>query len=255
MRLLRSLEARKNRAVWRDSERKHLTLESFARTEEDGGKDLLVAARRTSDPELAKHLERHAADEVKHAELFRRRAAEVRAEIAGGAHAELPDKPYDLTRGRGGQVDAHGFFSAGLIDELGEVDYVAMLHVAEMRAAQVFEMHRELARDDERMRAIFDEILKDEKYHCAYTRKFLDQWRSDGREREVKQALKNARGSRFMGAWKRLGLRSAAGLSKLLLYALYWTVLAPFGLGSRRARTSSGWRDSAQPGDSAFRQA
>lgn len=255
MGFLQFAEARRSRGVWRDPARKLRTLESFAQTEEDGGRDLLVAARRVADPDLRRHLERHAQDEEKHAGLFRRRAAELRAELPAHDGAERPDKPYDLSRGRGAEVDAHGFFNAGLIDELGEVDYVAMLHVAELRAAKVFEMHRELAADDERMRAIFDEILKDEKYHCAYTGKFLERWRGEGRALEVARGLKAARGSRLLGAWKRLGVRSAAGLSRVVLYLMYWTVLAPFGLLSRRSERSRGWRGPPRRDSDAFGQA
>ena len=85
-------------------------------------------------------------------------------------------------------------------------------------------------------------ILKDEKYHVAYTGRFLDRWRKDGRDREVSEALKSARSSRFLGAWKRLGLRSGAGFSKAVLYVLYWTILAPFGLVARKKDGGAGWQ-------------
>ncbi len=245
MSLLRFAETTKNRAVWRDPVRKLRTLESFAQTEEDGGRDLVVAARRVSDPELRKHLERHANDEVKHAALFRRRAADLRASGVGRSGGERSDKPYDLSRGRGADVDAHGFLSAGLIDELGDVAYVAMLHVAEARAAEVFEMHRELAKDDAAMTVLFDEILRDEKYHCAYTLRFLDKWRDEGRAGEVRDALKRAKGSRFLGAWKRLGLRTGAGFAKVVLFGFYWTILVPFGVSSKRGAKSTGWHSGA----------
>lgn len=245
MSLLRFAETTKNRAVWRDPGRKLRTLESFAQTEEDGGRDLVVAARRVADPELRKHLERHAEDEVKHAALFRRRASDLRAERSDVGGGERSDKPYDLSRGRGADVDAHGFLNAGLIDELGDVAYVAMLHVAEVRAAEVFEMHRSLAQDDAAMTVLFDEILKDEKYHCAYTQRFLEKWRAQGRGREVDEGLKRAKGSRFLGAWKRLGVRSGAGIAKVMLYAFYWTVLVPFSLLAKRGSNVAGWRDAA----------
>ena len=240
MPLARSLRRRRNRAVWRDPARTRRTLESFAATEEDGGRDLVAAARRASDPELALHLRRHARDELRHAELFRGRAARVVAPEAG---EERPDRPYDLSRGRrAGELDAHGFLTAGLIDELGEVEYVAMLHVAEGRAADLFTLHAELCEHDPETRAIFEEILRDEKYHVAYTARFLDRWRAEGRAREVDRALRAARGSRLFGAWKRLGARSGAGFSRLVLRVLYWTVLAPFGLLAARRPGAAGGR-------------
>ena len=127
------LTRRRNQAVWSDPVRKLRTLQGFAETEEDGGKDLVSAALRVSSPELRGHIERHAEDELRHAELFRKRARELEAESSRLAHGnETSDKPYDLTSRRPGvEVDSHGFYSSGLFDELGEVAYVAMLHVAE----------------------------------------------------------------------------------------------------------------------------
>lgn len=237
----RAFLAWKNRSVWKDPLRKRLTLESFAATEADGGRDLVSAARRVSDPELRGHLERHARDEARHAELFRRRASELAAPALDGAR---PDRPYDLSRGRrAGELDAHGFLNAGLFDELGEVEYVAMLHVAERRAAELFAVHAELNASDAATRAIFEDILRDEKYHVAYTGRFLEHWRGEGRGDEVTRALRAARGSRLIGAWKRLGLRSAGGFGRALLFVLYWTLLAPFGLAARSKPAPADWRE------------
>ena len=74
MKLGNWLAYRKNRSVWTDPVRRFRTLQSFSETEEDGGKDLIAAARRISDPDLRSHIERHAEDEVRHASLFRNRA-------------------------------------------------------------------------------------------------------------------------------------------------------------------------------------
>jgi rubrerythrin len=231
------------KAVWSDPQRKLRTLESFGETEEDGGRDLEVAARRVVDAELKRHLLRHADDERRHAALFRKHAAELRAHTAQLARTADESEAYDLSRGRKGhEIDAHGFFRAGLIDELGEVAYVAMLHVAEQRAAETFQLHRGLTLDDPALTASFDEILRDEKYHVAYTQRFLEKWEAEGRGHEVKQGLRDARASRLIGAWKRLGVRSGAGFSQALLFVLYWTVLLPFGLLARakKAPASAG---------------
>lgn len=224
----------RNRSVWRDPVRRVRTLESFAETEEDGGKDLLAASRRILDPDLRQHIERHAADEERHASLFRERAATLRASTSlGGTREQELDQAFDLSRGRKGEVDVHGFYSASMCDDLGEVAYVAMLHAAECRARDVFLVHRDLNESDPETKAMFESILRDENYHVAYTGKFLDQWRAEGRAAEVKEALKTARSSRFMGAWKRLGVRSGAGFSEFVLLVMYWTVLLPFGLLAR----------------------
>lgn len=244
-----ALRAR-SRAVWADPARTLLTLESFARTEADGGRDIASAARRVGDPELQRHLARHAEDEARHAELFRRRAEELRA--AGGAAVAAAsaagadvagDAAYDLSRGRPAhEVDAHGFLTLGLLDELGEVPYVAMLHVAEQRAARLFRVHADLTRADAATHGIFESILRDEQYHVAWTRSMLDTWRGQGRGDEVKRALKDARASRLWGAWKRLGARSGATFGRVVLLVLYFTVLLPFGLLARAGRERGGWR-------------
>jgi len=239
----------KHRGAWSDPARKLRTLESFAETEEDGGRDLEVAARRAADPDLRSHLLRHADDEKRHAAIFRKHAADLRARLALAARdAQESDRVYDLSRGRKGhEVDAHGFFRAGLCDELGEVAYVAMLNVAEQRAAWVFNVHHGLNAGDPELCASFEEILRDEKYHVAYTQRFLERWTAEGRGKEVEEGLSSAKASRFIGAWKRLGVRSAAGFAHVLLFVLYWTVLLPFGLVARASRSAPAGRQLANP--------
>jgi hypothetical protein len=242
------------RRVWSDPARKLRTLESFAATEEDGGRDLEVAVRRASDPELRAHLARHAADELRHAALFRGHAAELRGAFALAARDALePDRAYDLGHSRSHGLDAHGFLRAALCEEQGEVAYVAMLHVAERRAAELFRIHHDLNRGDPALAATFEAILKDEKYHVAYTERLLERWRAHGRGREVDAGLRLARGSRFLDAWRRLGLRSAAGTSHAVLWAVYWFLLWPFGLASRLGRRRPVVKEFAGPSASAER--
>lgn len=233
-----------DRRVWNDPLRKQLSLLSFSATEEDGGQDLARAARRVRDPELRAHLERHSRDEARHAVLFRERAAAVAQEHGlAASDSDARGRNRDLSRARAGiEAQAHGGLNAGLIDQLGELEYVAMLHVAEKKAAELFAAYRDMNAGDPATRAVFEAILKDEKYHVAYTGTFLDKWRRQGRAAEVERALKAAAGSRWLGAWKRLGLRSAAGFSQAVLFVLYWTALAPFGLLARRRVAPRGWR-------------
>ncbi|MEM7199146.1 MAG: hypothetical protein AAF628_02705 [Planctomycetota bacterium] len=225
----------RNRSLWTDPVRRVRTLESFAATEDDGGKDLLAAAKRILDADLRRHIQRHAEDEVRHASLFRGRAAELRSEAGLGVRRdEESGRAFDLIESRRGA--GHDRHSATMCDELGEVAYVAMLHVAEQRARDLFEVHQSLLEHDPETRAVFEQILRDENYHVAYTSKFLDDWQAQGRGAEVVSALSAAKSSRFLGAWKRLGLRSGAGFSQVLLLVMYWTVLLPFGVLSRCMR-------------------
>ena len=251
MPLTRFLAKRRDRAVWADPERKLLTLESFSRTEEDGGRDLVAAAKRVTDPDLRSNLERHAEDELRHAEMFRERARSVRAELhVADPSGARSDRPYDLSSKRPGlEQDAHGFFNAGLYDELGEVEYVAMLHVAESRAADLFAHHLQLVPDDPGTAQMFEDILKDEKYHMSYTLRFLERWEKEGRAGEVKRALRAARSSRALTSWKALGMRSASGFGRVTLWLSYWTFVAPFGLLAKRGARTTGFQEPKQLSD------
>ncbi|MFT7485565.1 MAG: rubrerythrin [Candidatus Paceibacteria bacterium] len=254
MKLLDYFAMPRYRAMWSDPVRRVRTLESFGMTEDDGGRDLLAAAKRVSDPELLHHIERHAKEEMMHGELFRRRAAELRAESQanGSIREDYSDKSSDMLRARDVEVDGHGFYDGSMLDSMGEVAYVAMVHVVEKRAANTFELHMKCIGDDEKTRLLFERVAKDEKYHISYTGKILDKWRKEGRDREVQDAIKEAERSTFLGSWKRLGLRSGAGFGKVLLYVCYWTMIAPVGLLVRGRKGPAGLQDPS--GDDAARR-
>jgi rubrerythrin len=231
-------------AHWREPVRALATLLSFANTEEDGGRDILAAAERTNSAELRAHLRRHAEDELRHAALFRAAAATLRAR--GVQAPEHTQHRYDLRRAGRDELDPHGFLASHLYDERGEVAYVAFLHVAESRAAEHFGAHASAtATLEPELARLFDEVLRDEKYHVAYTARCLEQWRRAGRAREVEAALRRARSSRAAIAWKQLGLRSAAGFGTGVLYVTYWALFTPFAL---LARLSSRTRNGAHNG-------
>jgi len=233
---------------WSDPVRKLRTLESFAQTEEDAGLDIARAARGVRDAELVAHLERHARDELKHAALFRGRANELRAQGVDAPREQLAERAYDLALARGRDaLNAHGFLESSACDEQGEIAYVAFLHVAEKRADALFRRHARALGSDAPTRAIFAEIQRDESYHVAYTKTLLERWKRAGRGAEVERALKAARGSEFLGAWKRLGVRSATGLARVLLFVSYFTWVVPFGLLARLARPRAGWRTPLVP--------
>src|SRR5204863_9243970 len=71
------------RFVWRDPARRARKLLDFAETEADGGRDLVRAAELTQDPVLRGLYLRHAADEERHARLFRTRGAELLRTLPG----------------------------------------------------------------------------------------------------------------------------------------------------------------------------
>jgi rubrerythrin len=63
--------------VWRNPLRRGYRLLRFAEVEADGGRDLARAAELTPDPRLRRLYLRHAADEQRHADIFRRRGTEL----------------------------------------------------------------------------------------------------------------------------------------------------------------------------------
>ena len=244
MRLIDRINMPRYRAMWADPVRRVRTLESFGATEDDGGRDLLAAAKRATDPELLEHIVRHAEEELLHGELFRRRAAELRAESqnTGSLREDFSDKNMSILRARGEvELDGHGFYDGSMMDTLGEVAYVATVHVIEKRAAETFAIHMKLVEDDPKTHALFVRAFNDEKYHVSYTGRILDRWRNEGREREVDAALREAKRSRFMGAWKRLGVRSGSGFGKVTLFVAYWTMFLPFALLGRGRKQPAGW--------------
>ena len=238
----------RSRSLWQDPVRKIRTLESFAQTEIDGGENIAQAAKYVVDKKLKKHFLRHAAEEIRHGELFRQRAQELAERSPNLVAEEMePDKMYDLVHARDNQnTDAHGFFSADRLEVVGEIPYVAMLHVAEKRAAAIFQIHSDLLRDDPETKAVFDAALRDEKYHVAYTGHYLRQCRERGRGREVRDALSAARGSRIVGSLKRLGVQSGAKFGVAVMYLTYFTVLVPFGLLGRCTKAKTGWTDATR---------
>src|SRR3954469_13298746 len=77
-----------HRWVWADPHRRAQKLLVFAETEADGGRDLARAAELTGDALLRRLYLRHAEDEQRHADLFRRRGRALLASIASpGASA------------------------------------------------------------------------------------------------------------------------------------------------------------------------
>src|SRR5262249_9706124 len=65
-----------HRWVWQDAARRGRKLLRFAETEAAGGRDLSRAAEQTRDPLLRRLYLRHALDEHRHSEMFRRRGRE-----------------------------------------------------------------------------------------------------------------------------------------------------------------------------------
>jgi len=237
----------RSRATWRVPARSVATLEAFSRTEIEGGRDIMAAIPHVRDPKLKIQLKKHAEDELRHGELFASRAAALRAQLPPGCSPPaVPEKTFDLARGRHAcQLDAHGIPTLDALDEHGVIAFVAMLWVNEQRAEAMFRVHRDLlASEDPQTAALFEQILRDERYHVSYTRAFLDRWRDEGRGAEVDAVLRRAVEWRWWSAYKAYGARAGGRAGHLLLLAVYYTLALPFALVARLRRPPTGW----QPG-------
>src|SRR4029453_15575765 len=66
-----------HRWVWGDFDRRVRKLLAFSQVEGDGGRDILRAAELTPDPLLRRLYLENAIDELRHADLFRQRGADL----------------------------------------------------------------------------------------------------------------------------------------------------------------------------------
>src|SRR5580765_4741346 len=215
--------------VWGDFDRRVRKLLAFAEVEGDGGRDILRAAEVTSDPLLRRLYLEHAIDELRHADLFRRRGAallQLRATRSAGLFNASPLP--------GGHE----------LDDLsidGEPDHrlLAFLHVAEKAAAGRFAIYRDVVDDDPSTRAIFEEILRDEVFHMNYTYMQLARVKPDG----YKWQVWKARASRLWKRYLRLAAVTAGAFGFVTLTAIYFVVAAPFAWMAKRAerREPVGW--------------
>jgi hypothetical protein len=218
-----------HRWVWGNFDRRVRKLIAFSQVEGDGGRDILRAAELTADPLLRRLYLEHAIDELRHADRFRQRGADLLQLRATRSKVLFNTNP--LPGGHG-------------LDDLsieGEPDHrlLAFLHVAEKAAAGRFAIYRDVVEDDPSTRAIFEEILRDEVFHMNYTYTQL----ARVLPRSYRWQVWQARASRL---WKRY-LRVAAGIAGVLgiaiLTIVYFVVLAPFAWLAKRAerREPVGW--------------
>ena len=224
------------RWIWSDRGRCAHNLLRFSETEIDGGRDILRAAETTSDPLLRRLYLRHATDEHRHGQLFRRHASllrsrEQRSESASAFHWGGP----------GG----HGLDDVRVEEETDET-MLAFLHVAEKEAAARFETYRDAVEGDPSMQAIFEEILHDEKFHMNYT---LTQLVRVAPERH-RRRLWTARMNRMWKAYLRVATAVAGAIAAVILTIQYFVVVPLFAWLAKRAerREMPGWRPIARDG-------
>ncbi len=216
--------------IWGNVERRVQKLLRFSETEIDGGRDILRAAELTSDPVLRRLYLEHAIDEFRHGLMFRQRA--------GSVLRELP-----LRSKRTFQIDWPATGGHGLddlqLDKESDGSMLAFLHLSEKAAASRFTIYRDVMQHDPATRAIFAEILNDERFHMNYTLTHLVRVAPERHRRH----LWRARLSRLWKGYLRLATALASATGALILTIQYFVVLPPFAWLAKRAarRDSPGW--------------
>lgn len=202
----------------------------FSQAERGSYYDMLVAAELTGRRDLRRRYLEHALDEGRHAGLFL-----GRVQALGGADrtlAVLSDAAYLADAG----IQGH----ETLFERLGELQFLAFVHVAEADAVEQFQTYLRLGLPDAETAQMLRTILKDEAFHVSYSRAALEPYRLQGRQDEVRHALRTARRHRLLERWKAGAHHLGAVVSTLWLGLFYLVAVGPFSLIERRS--PGGWQ-------------
>lgn len=218
--------------AWRGDAKIARRLAGFAATEAGSALDMLKAAEICGDEKYRRLFFRHALDEARHADMFQGMAKSLASDAAQwGEYAQI-----HATR-------------QNLLAQYGLVRFLAFVHVAETKAAQQFEQLRRRFANRPEIAELFAKVLRDEKFHVAYSRHLLDMLIAQGQGKEVRAALLKVRWAGAWQAWRRAGRRIGDVLSRGLLTLLYWVVVPPFALMQRLSERgeSAGWHEPPAP--------
>jgi len=219
-----------HRWIWRDPARCARKLFSFAETEADGGRDLIRAAELTDDPTLRRLFVIHAADEDRHADLFRRRGMALLHALP--VRSTTPFQLNWVSPGERGLDDLR-------VHTESDASLLAFLHLSEKSAAAHFATYVDALKDDPLTGSVFGEVLKDETFLMDYTYAQLIRIASERRH----FILWRARLSRLWKAYLRIMSAVAGVMGAVILTLQYFILLPPFALLAKRAqrREPPGW--------------
>jgi len=219
-----------HRWIWRDAERRGRKLLNFAETEADGGRDLVRAAELTQDATLRRLYMVHAADEDRHATLFRTRGTDILRALPARA-AEIAQLNW-ISPGERGLDDLR-------VHSTSDASLLAFLHLSEKTAAGHFAAYGDAVRNDPATHAVFREILRDETFHMNYTLLQLNRIAP----RHCRLHLWRARLSRLWKAYLRVMSAIAGVMGTVVLTLQYFILLPPFAFLAKRAerREPQGW--------------
>jgi hypothetical protein len=213
------------RLRWRSDRALADHLRGFSATEAGSALDMLKAAELENEPKLRAQFFKHALDEARHAEMFRRAANELDGPSAGR------DDTLVIRATR-----------QNLFARYGLVRFLAFVFLSERRAARTFEVLRRRYQDRPEIEALFRNVLKDERFHVAYSEAALAALAKNGRAAEVRMALWSIRLESAWAAYKRVGRVASDALARLLSAVLYFMVLPVFVLFERARPAETGWQ-------------
>ncbi|HET7085844.1 MAG TPA: hypothetical protein VFI23_13795 [Rhizomicrobium sp.] len=223
-----------HRWIWHDPERCARKLLTFAQTEADGGRDLVRAAELTQDTTLRRLFTVHAADECRHAELFRSRGSALLRSLPGRSATAF--QLNWMTPGERGLDDLR-------VHAESDASLLAFLHLSEKTAAGHFAAYVDALKDDPLTCSVFKEVLKDESFHMNYTLAQLTRVAP----RRHGLLLWKARLGRLWKAYLRAMSAIAGVMGTVILTLQYFLLLPVFALLAKRAarREPRGWTQAA----------
>jgi rubrerythrin len=212
--------------VWKKEERIAEKLLDFAATESGSALDMFAAAELTADPKLRRLFFRHALDEAKHARMFERAAKTLvrspKARRWSSIHATRQN----------------------LYKELGEVDFLAFVHLAEKAGEAHFRALAEHFRDRKDLSDLLARIAKDEVFHVRYSERALRERHPDRAER----ALIATRARGLWQAWRRQGRVIGDLVGRSVLHLVFLFVVPFFALALRFFEPEQiGWKEPRRP--------
>lgn len=219
-----------HRLIFRDAHRRARKLLRFAETEADGGRDLARASELTKDALLRRLYLRHAVDERRHAEMFRKRGSALLASLPASRGDTI--EANWLAPGERGLDDLR-------VEKESDGTLLAFLHLSERAAAARFAIYERVCAPDPETQRLFTQILGDEAFHMNYTHTQLK------RVCPQKHGLRlfAARASRLWRGYLRIAMIVAGLMGGLVLLLQYFLVLPLFAFLAKRAqlREPVGW--------------
>jgi rubrerythrin len=214
--------------VWKGDERIAEKLLDFAATEAGSALDMFAAAELTTDRKLRRLFFRHALDEARHSRMFSEAARALSRSPRSRSRSLIHATRQNLYR------------------SLGELSFLAFVHLAERRGEAHFRALAKHFRDRDEIRELLSRIGKDERFHVAYSRRALS--RRD--PKEVRRALLMTRMRSAWQSWRRQGRIIGDLIAKLVLATVFLTTVPFFALASRLLEPErTGWKSSRAPRD------